>query len=74
MVLFGGMNWDPFASPMALLVTLFLFVCGIAAILMPLYVIAMHAHVKEMRRLNKQMDEKLHELVWYAKERHQRGE
>lgn len=74
MVLFGGMNWDPFASPMALLVTLFLFVCGIAAILMPLYVISIHSLLKEMRKLNRQMDEKLHQMVWYAKERHQRGE
>lgn len=67
-------SFDPFATPLAMVVGLFVLLLAVATLLLPLYVIAMHAHVKEMRRLNKQMDEKLHQLVWYAKERHQRGE
>lgn len=71
----GGMNsFDPFSSGLAMVVVLFLLLLAVATILMPLYVISMHGLLKEMRKLNKQMDEKLHQLVWYAKQRHDRGE
>ena len=67
-------SFDPFATPLAMVVGFFLLLLAVATILMPLYVVAIHSALKEMRKLNKQMDEKLHQLVWYAKERHQRGE
>lgn len=65
---------DPFATPLALVVGFFVLLLAVATLLMPLYVVSIHSLLKEMKRLNKQMDEKLHQLVWYAKERHQRGE
>ena len=70
-----GMNWENlFATPLAMVVGFFVLLLAVATLLMPLYVVSIHSLLKEMRRLNKQMDEKLHQLVWYAKERHQRGE
>lgn len=57
-----------------MVVGLFVLLLAVATLLMPLYVVSIHSLLKEMKKLNKQMDEKLHQLAWYAKQRHERGE
>lgn len=49
------------------LLVVFGIVLAVCAVLMPLYVVAIHGSLRRQEKMMK-------ELVWYAKERHRRGE
>lgn len=61
-------------SFLGLVILTFLALLVITSILLPLVVFSMHGLLNKLIKLNRQMDEKLHQLAWYAKQRHERRE